>query len=549
VLQIESIENLEGFGNKNAFGEYYHSENLIPGQFGLEANIALVDQTLNDSPSRFNWFAEKVSTNSGVYAVDTNGKLFYCSSGAWSNIRSPSSATGNGLIAFDFQLFYAYDRYLGLYTGSDFFDTYKDLGTNSSERTQLKPMEVYEDWIVIGHGRKIGIYNTTDDSISGAALTLPTSFVVRAIKSNQTGVLIGANFRTRSIIFLWDVRSVRSISEWIWLDSPIQSICRLGSRWIVTTQKQQFITDGYSVEPLPSLPDALQQSAVFSCLPAGTLVIGDKLYTANTDPGTYNRIKSGLYTQDLTSKLFSFASVDNGCKADMTMGAMFQDSSFNQYISYSTNLPSSHHSALVTNGNPDFATLVSSRFGIGPNNKIAEGVKLDISAVPTTTTLNSSASFDVAAKIYNFKRQLWGYGLTNAASSTANTIKVDGTLSGKNNAQVGDEVTILTGANAGLVRHISSISGQNTSSEVWTLDSNLSSNMESGVYLNVQPFQLIKSKSVTITSLSELESVYFDIKNRIKGRKFLVKIVISNISGIALSIPSLTFIYDDLGTV
>jgi hypothetical protein len=542
MLQIQTIENFTGFGDKNFPGEYYHSENLTQGQFGLEANISIVDESASGA-GRFNWFTQYSST---PYAVDTTGKIFSRGSG-WSSVRTPTASSGNGLITDQKgRLLYARNQFLGKYDGS-WDDTWIDMTTISSE---LKPMDLYEDWVVIGNVNNIAVLNTTDDSFLYNSFTLPTGFLVRAIKSNQTGVLIGANFQNRSIIFLWDVRSPRSISEWIWLDHTIQSICKYGSRWIVTTQKGQFITDGYSIAPLPSIPDSLQSTITYRCVPAGTMVVGDKLLTANTDISLpFNRIKSGLYIQDLNTGLFNFVTVDNNCKSDMTMGALFQDSNFSQFISYTTNLPSSHHVGLITDQSPDSATLISPRLGIGANNKIAEGVRLDVSINPKVSQLVKSGSFTVSLKIYNFKRQLWGYGVTDSASSNANELEVNGTASGFSNAKIGDEVTVLTGANAGQVRHITNITNTDAAGEKWTLDSALPNNTESGAYLNVQPFQLVKTKTITISDLSELESIYFDIKNRIKGRKFLVKAVISSITNVSLTIPSLTFIYDDLGVI
>jgi hypothetical protein len=361
-------------------------------------------------------------------------------------------------------------------------------------------------------------------------------------------VLIGSNYQNKGVLFLWDVQSVRSISEWLWLEQPIQSICKYGSRWIVTTTKEQLITDGYSTTKLASPPDTLHQEAIFTVAPAGTLVIGNKLFTANTAE-KYNRLKSGLYIQDLDTQSFQFVPVGNGCTVGVTMGAMFQDSDLNHYVSYSTSLPSAHYVARIQETSPSHATLISPRLGVGTNNKVAEGLKLDISANPKVSGLDSSGSFDVSLKIYNFKRQLWGYGVTNGASATAITLKVDGSLASKNNAKVGDEVTVLSGANAGQVRHIASIANAGTNTETWTLDIALSTTTESGAYFNVQPFQLVKTKTVSISSLSELDSVYFDIRNRIKGRKFLAKVILTNISTIPLLIPSLSFIYDDLGVV
>jgi hypothetical protein len=551
MLQIETIENLTGFGSSNASGEFYHSENLIPGQFGLEASISVVDDAVTDSPARFNWFAEGFAPadTAGLWAVDTAGKLFKKVSGTWALQNDPGAgSSGNGLIfRGDGFLFYARDRYLGTYNGATWSDTAFDFGS-ANTTTEFRPAEIFEDWVLFGNSRKIAMYNISDSSFTNAGFTLPNGYLIRAIKANQTGILIGANFNNKGVMMLWDAQALRSISAWVWFESPILSICKYGARWIVTTTKQQFITDGYSLTPLPLPPDVVAQSDVFNCIPAGTKLIGDKLYTANTS-SLFNRLKSGVYIQDLNTGQFSFATVDNNCKTDMTMGAFYKDSVSALYTSYTTNLPSAHHVAQINDQISDFVTVISPRVGAGTNNKIAEGVKLDISANPRFSALNSSAGYTVALKIYNFKRQLWGYGVTNAASTSANQLKIDGTATGYNNAQIGDEITMLSGANAGLVRHITSISGAGTSSEVWTLDSNLTGNTENGAYFNVQPFQLVKTKVISISNLSEMESIYFDIRNQIKGRKFLIKAVITGISGVSISVPSLTFIYDDVGVI
>jgi hypothetical protein len=540
MIQIQSIENLSGFGDKNTQGEYYHSENLVSGQFGMEANIAVVDDTLSDSPQFFNWFAQRDST---IYAVDITGRIFARSGNNWSLVRTPTNAsTGQGLLqGSDGNLYYLQNRYLGRFDGTTWNDSFKDQVNSNGD---LKPMDLYEDWILASRISSVSIYNITDGSFNANALTLPQDATIKGIKSNQTGILIGADLNNRSFIFLWDARSVRSISEWIWFDSPILSICTWGARWIVTTITGQFVTDGYSVQSLPTPPDATQEKSVFNCGRSGTLTINDKLYTLNQG-SDYNRLKTGLYILDLTTGLYNFVSL--GPQQNVDTRAMFRDSNNTLYISYALSLD--YRVATIKSQSPSRALLVSPQLGVGTNNKVAEGVKVDLSINPKTTTLISSGSFKIAAKIYNFKRQLWGYGVTNGTSTTADTLKVDGTVTGYNNAKVGDEITILRNANAGEVRHITSISGANTSSEIWTLDSPLPSNTTSGTYFNIQPFQLIKTKTITINDLSELEGVYFDIKNRIKGKKFLVKIVLSDISNVSIVIPSLTFIYDDLGII
>jgi hypothetical protein len=136
---------------------------------------------------------------------------------------------------------------------------------------------------------------------------------------------------------------------------------------------------------------------------------------------------------------------------------------------------------------------------------------------------------------------LWVRAQTNAASTVENKLKINGTIF---RAQVGDEVTVLTGANAGQIRHITAIANQGTSTEEWTLDSNLPNLTEDTAELNVMPFQLVKKH--TVTNVSELKELFFNVKNRIKGKKYLLKILFENMT-VTPELHEVQFIYDDLG--
>lgn len=551
MLKVETIQDFRGFGSGGKPGEFYHAGNMMPSQFGLEANIRLVTLSASDSPDRFNWFTEY---NNFPYAVDTLGKIFADTGSGWARVRTPANATsGNGLITDQTgRLLYAQNRYLGMYNGS-WSDSWKDLG---STITDFRPMETFEDWVLVGNGNMIAVINVTDDSLNTAGFTLPSGFTVRAIKSNSHGVLIGANFGNRGVIFLWDAQSDRSITDWIWFDHNIQSICRAGNEWIVTTIKDQYLTNGYTLlRKLPDIPDSVLQSRNFRCIPAGTMVINNLLFTANTILDTvssFTRRKSGLYLLDLATENYLFVPASNGCQADLTMGAIFQDSSTKIYASYSTTLPNAKYIAELRNQVPVSAWAVLGPFGKGPNMKTAEGVKVELIPGFTAQSLQQVSGFSIAVKIYNFRRQLWAYGQTNATASALNKLSINGTGAGFGNAMVGDEVTILSGANAGEIRHIVAITNQNTTSEEWTLDTTLPNLTENQALFNVQPFQLVKEHSISnasLTSLEELKDLFFNVRNKIKGKRYLVKIVIKNISNMSLGVGSASLIYDDLGTL
>lgn len=550
MLKIETIRDFRGFGSGGRAGEFYHAGNMVPSQFGLEANIRISEFSATGSPDRCNWFTEY---SGSPYAVDINGKIFANTGGGWGAARTPGNTSiGNGLITDQKgRLLYMQNRYLGMYNGS-WTDSWKDFVSSVAD---YQPMETYLDWVLIGRGQYIGLLNITDDSINAEGFTLPSGFNVRAIKSNSHGVLIGANFGNRGVIFLWDAQSDRSISEWIWFDHTIQSICRSGNEWIVTTLKEQFITNGYTVlQKLPTFPDALMQSQNFRCAPAGTLAINNLLITANTVIDTvssYTRRKTGVYLLDLTTGLYLFVPVSSGNQAELTMGGLFQDSAAKTYVSYSSTLTSAKFIAELKNETPAYAWVVAGPFGDGVNSKVAEGVKVELTPGSNAQSLFQVSGFDIAVKVYNFRRQLWGAAVSNATAPATNKIAVNGSGAGFGNAMVGDEVTILSGANAGEVRHIIAIADQNTSSEVWTLDSALPNLTEDTAVINVQPFQLVKKFSIsnaTATELAELKDLYFNAKNRVKGKRYLVKIVITNISNMSLGIGAVSFISKDLGT-
>jgi hypothetical protein len=545
-MTTETITTKQGFPSDGL----YLAENMLPGEFGLDVFLKLAATIVSGSPTlRFNFFTE---FNGKPWAVDTDGKLFSNNGSGWDVRRNPGNSNGQGLITDQTgRLLYSRNQYLGKTAdGSIFDDSFKDFGEINLD---YRPADTYEDWVVFGNNNKLAVLNVTDDSWNAAAFEMPSGFTCRGVKSNRTGVLVAFNYQNRGVALLWDVRTLRSISEWIWFDHPIQSICKVGDGWCITTMKEQWLTNGYSLtRKLEPFPDTLLQSLNFSVLPAGTLYTEGRLLTANTDnSGLYTRHKSGLYILDLATNRYSLA-VPFGTKANMSLGAVFRDSSARTYVSYTTTIPSvTAQLAELKNDTPTRAIAVVGPFGKSAVKKVAQIVSLELmpSALAQLLYQNTgeNASATISVKIYNFRRQLWAWAVTSGTAAAADQLPVSGNLQSFNNAAVGDEVTILSGTNAGEVRHIASISGRNTVSEVWTLDSALPNVTEASVSVNVQPFQLVSKKTFTAANFDDLSDFLFDIKNRVRGRKYLVKILIESITGLPLTLQSVSLTYDEQG--
>lgn len=427
-------------------------------------------------------------------------------------------------------------------------DLFKDFGASSlPSDTDFRPSDTYEDWVAFGNGNKIALLNVTDDSFNAAGFTLPSKFLVRAIKSGRNGILVGANIGNRCILFLWDAFSDRSIAPWIWLKGNIQSIAvdEESGEWIVVTNRKVLRTNGYTTAALAPVPDSQTNQAYLNVIPQGTEVINDFLIVANTVALT-NRIRAGLWILNLKTGLWEYAPVSNGATYNVTVRCVFFDSSFRTHFGWSiAGAVIRYYLGYVLNTvAPTKAYVITGLLGKGKNQKIAEGAKLNLGISPYLTS-SDPITFNVAVKVYNFKRPLWTYAQQKTVATLYDRITVDGTIASRNNAEVGDEITIMEGTNAGQTAHITSITGKNTSTEVWLLDTTLTGYTEESAFIQVMPFKLMKKH--TITSATELKELYFNCKNKIKGQKFLLKILLDNIGSVPIELIEGDFIYDDLG--
>lgn len=631
MIQIQPIQNFNGFGSGGMPGEYFYSQGMNKSRFGLVPGWTTGEQRSDsDLPTLGlgNFFSQGVlSGNSYVAMVDASGYIYREQIGfsSYSLFYRPGDNTsGNGLI-FDQKnrLLYATQRYLGQcdpattadyttgtiqvtngstavvgtgttfaagmvgkmirvgtdnafyriavftdathitlasnYTGtggsgqtytifSSCTDQWKDFGS-ANAITDPRQMDTYEDWVVIPNNNNFALLNVTDDSFNSAAFTLPSGFKARCCRSGRNGILLGANFNNRGVVMLWDAVSDRSIAPWIWFNANIKAIVPVQSTgaWLVITSLGIYECNGYSIKPVfeQSLDDSVNESSILGTVsPQGAEILGKYLSFWGIS-GRTNRNKAGIYLFNLETATFEFAPVANGCLKGVNGGAIFFDNNNTIHLSYTTDNPAKKYIGFLSNTKPASAHYITEILGQGSNKKTAQGVKYDFGISSRIAETAPVLTFNASVKIYNFKRPLWAQAQTNGASATAITVRVNGSVF--TGAQAGDEITILDGVNAGQIRHIASIASGGTSSETWTLDVALSNNTESGVNISVSPFQLIKKQ--TVTNLSEIRDLFFDIQNRITGKKYLLKVLIDGMtaSTVTPEIYGGFFIYDDKG--
>lgn len=544
MLVQQDITQFNGFGQGNIPGKYSFSSGFKHTDSGASPAWRIGENGNPDSEQY--WFAE---LNGQVYSVGDDGDIYLDGT----VIRAISASKGNGLILDQKnRLLYARQEFLGKNDSGVYTDSWKDLGASISE---FRPMELFEDMVLIGNRNTVAALFTSDDSFTDNAFSLPSEFTIRCIKAGKTGILIAANTGNRGYLILWDGNSLRSIAPWIYLPDIIFSITTDDSgTFIVTTRDGFFRTNGYSIEPYAKFPVkenwTTGSSSGFvrgNVLPGGTAYSDGKFFVAYTPEQNIAKTPLGVWVYDTKTGLWELIAHPRKYSIEGTVGALFLDSSLALRVSYTTEDGTpENYVGEIEEESPSQSVLITEELGQGNNPKYAEAVIASIRFSPNWSTRYSTHTWTVTAKIYDFKRQLYGYGLTNGASATLSTIKNTGNNAVYKSAQVGDEITILNGNNAGEIRHITAIANAGTNTETWTLDSNLPNLTASGVYILITPFKTIGTKSIT-----ESGDYFFNIQNRPKGKRYLVKYIFET-DDTDTMIPELTgssFIYDDNPTV
>lgn len=571
AIKIQSIKSFSGFGGGNRAGEYYFSEGFHRSIFGIKPEWEIRNATDSSGLAALGiqgWFSQmRVGADNFIYSVNrtteaADGRIFRVALGgdSFSLQHTPTTVSfGNGLITDQRgRLLYLQTRFLGMFDGSVWTDNWRDFGGDISPTHEWRPTDLFEDWVVMGNGNKVALLNTRDDSFNVNALDLPLGFTIRCIRSNRTGVLIGANFGNRGVLVLWDCRSARAIAPWIWLDENVRAIVPWGGNWVVVAGTKIMATNGYTTEDLSSLPDTRTNDFWWDTLyPSGVWVRNGYLFIGVSGGANFNRQRKGLFILNLKTRLWEYCVVSNRCSANLQMGGIIM-SGGNCYLSFSTSRPARQYvgrlfnvfTGLATTSNK--AIYISPVLGVGETQKTAEGFQMNINFEPSIVSAFTIPDpiLKITVKIANFRRQLFRAISTNAVSGALNQLRVEGLSRSAKAGQIeiGDEVIILEGLNAGEVRHIVGIANRGAINETWTLDSNLPNLTESGISLETTTFRIIGTHLLDTYEI--FKDLYFNIKNKPQGKKFLIKVV-AEVEGegggrAGLEITGMSFIYDDL---
>jgi hypothetical protein len=567
AIKILPFGAFGGFSDLARPGTHYYSQGLTESLFGTSTLYRIDNKRDSNTVTIMGNIRNFANASGIVWAQDDNGNLLKELTPGNYDFAVDRSPGGNGAGLVGDQkgrLLYCQNSALGMRTtGGAYTDSWKSFST-----TGQHPGDTYEDLVVFCDGPGIACL-FSDDSWNNTAFTIPSGMTAVAVKGGKNGILLGANFGYRGVLILWDGTSPRSKTPWTWTKGQILSIENTDQGWLVKTQRETLLTNGYTTKRLFGVfDDALSLTKSYenaNVLPQQTCVVGDILVFINTSRANgplmyeYGRMKPGVYLYHMPSGAWDYVPLGTGNMIHVDVYSVFADVNYNNriLIGYRDLTLGVNYIATLLIGTPPRAMYVSeilgegrphgSRAYLGPTEKVAENLLLNLTILNSITD-PATNTFNVTLKLYNFKRQLWGAQVTNAAlgSSHKNEVQVNGSNTAFAKAQAGDEVTILDGVNAGQIAHIESINNGGTSTETWILDTTFANATESGIHLSVQPFKLIKK--LAFSALLELPTIFFDIKAASRGKQFLAKIVIDGLgTNLQVELQPSYFIFDDLG--
>ncbi len=449
--------------------------------------------------------------------------------GSGTSITLASNYTGSTASGLSYRIF------------SEWNDLWQDAGSSKTGYEWFKPI-AFEGDVIFPRQDRLARLNGTDGSFStdsAALLNLPDPFYYRCGAAGANGILFGieATVGSSSFLILWDNRSLRSIAPWIRLRSRVQAIEAYESGWLVITEQEILYTNGYAVRTLSDGYETKLGNDSFAVDPTGAAVVDKRLVIANRIGG-HTKKRSGLYVYDIEGDSYDYVAPLGGHTYDVTPGALFVDVDKAVNVSYQTAEPAKRYLCVLSDEAAPAASVISQPLALTGNSKSLAGVKADLAVSEGGDTISGTISAKVAA----LNRRLFGLQKAKIAGSSTTAITVDGTA--LSDVQVGDEVTVMEGANAGLVRHITAITGGGTSTEVWTLSSAITANIEADCHLSVAPFRLVSGK--TFSSATELRDVYFNCPNSYEGKRWLVKLVCEGLT-VPVEILSLAVIAQEQG--
>ncbi|MFA6097545.1 MAG: hypothetical protein WC788_08050 [Candidatus Paceibacterota bacterium] len=357
-----------------------------------------------------------------------------------------------------------------------------------------------------------GAYVTT--GFTAEFKLLESGYIARCGASNGDTTCVGANKNSRGKLFIWDKNS-NGWNKKISIDNEVLSVIPYKNGYIyITSRAKLFFTDGYSTRTLSAMPGTNNRSDI-SINPKGMIVVEDVVYILG-GAGSFSKDKKGIHVYFIEKDEWAYYPYDDTGTLGLAKhshssvgGILFWESSMdNLFYSASIEQLGNTKQCVLNKFLPvslnNQGTVILGPVPLGKDRSIN---KIEVNMLPDEINYDASETeaCTVICKLSDCHKPTWRYAQAKIDSANANEITIDATINGFADAEVGDEIVCVQGYNGFLRREITAISGADTATELWTLDSALPNVTKDNTYILVSPFRYYGMTSSSVLAQSLLE--------------------------------------------
>lgn len=419
-----------------------------------------------------------------------------------------------------------------------FLDTFKDLNTiafpHFAEQIQ------YQQWsrqllnfdgdYFIGNGNYISKLSNDESTFDEDYSQLPSFMQFNCIEQIGNNILIGGAKKGKGVLLLWDGVTPSKYQSIIPMTAPVYAIKEYRGGAIIYSGSSLYWTDGYSVKRLSTLPGT--NGINYSQIGHSGMVIDGKNIFLNAGSGTIDSRKRGIWVYDIERDSWTFNPYEVSASVRETYGTSmggvflipFADSSNQILASYAVDRNTI--ARVSRSGSNSFSMAIFAY--TAPRN-----TKINFAELVLGQSMSESSAEKPIAKITmalsDGRKPFWMYGQVKSGETAVNynEIPVNGTTTSTNKAVVGDLIMMAEGVSTGQYAFITDITNQGATSEVLTLDRNLTAKVTNSEIFNI--FHCTKMGEHNISDYFE-QPLMFPSGMTISG-DFYIFIIIENSQG------------------
>ena len=564
MLKKVSITDFKGLDNRPVIGGFYDSSNMIPiddGK-GIGATVNIANQEIEGTLANFTTPVNFTygRTESKAFVLCDNTYIFSSTTGGsnWAALGNNAGFSNNLIADQNDIIWVASDGALQYWTAeATRVWTDPTYAFTNGTANVYHPAALVQNYVLFGDGNiiaRIDVSGGGAGSFTASALTLPAGYIITSIVQagyDYRKAIISANRNNVGAIFEWDCIADEP-SSIFQLNQEVFSLLNHNNRiFAMFSDSNLYEITSYPPQILFRIPDTKDTDVNSSIKDNMIVSAGNKLYFG-THNSSFTRNRSGLWCYDLESGFGYYVGPLSANERYVSSSSYGAKCLFSLRVGSTRRILIGQESELSADGRLD-----SVIFGTAPTlpayyvspiisdvKSKLRGIKFKISPQQAMNTGINGFSVSILASYYVFDSLLWNYAQQDGTEAASNLVSVDQTLSAAGSfsiGAVGDEVTILSGANAGYTQRITTAV---TSADpyVYTLDGNMAGNNVNGTYFTIQKFKKLNTTATTLTSGS---NIFIPCPDQPEFRKLLIKIQLTVTTGFPV-LSDLDIIYDTI---